>query len=359
MCVSVMRTHTATASQREPNTSLYVTRARRRADAQLVLAFTDNKTVTTGRRAHLLECSRVYEWAADTHMPMVRIEEAFNVVITLERTGSSLVTHSANKVIAQMRRLERHLLFADVEWLTEITSEHLSAFIASATTRHGEIRDPADDTIKNRRWACRRFIAACAQLGWDVHVAVPTVVSATGRVLDWARPLTDEEMHRCENHAQLFYSGDLVIVAIALAEAGADTGEIAQVRVQDVDLEHGTVTLGTKTHRSARVNALTPWGLEVLDRRIAEVWHDADHPVAVNTATPGSSSTAAISGRLRTGLDRAGLTRDPHVRPGSIRAWSGARVFAETGRIENVARWLGYTRLDNASRVIGYHWQDD
>ena len=55
-------------------------------------------------------------------------------------------------------------------------------------------------------------------------------------------------------------------------------------------------------------------------------------------------------------LQRAGIGREPDVRPGSVVAWAGVRIFSETGRIEEVARRLGMRSLDRAARFIGWDW---
>jgi integrase/recombinase XerC len=56
---------------------------------------------------------------------------------------------------------------------------------------------------------------------------------------------------------------------------------------------------------------------------------------------------------LRKNLDRAGLRRDPRVRPLSIRAWGARRLYDDGSDIEEVARRLGVRTLDSARRIIG------
>lgn len=312
---------------------------------------------TWGTRNDVLAAQRdLYAWSIDTPITVVSVDAAIEAVIILARNDAALNPASCTAFTRRLTRLRLFLRFHGVEHLTDITQDQLTEFVAGATARHGELRDPAAATIRGRRWMLGRFLDGCVQLGWPLTLTVPRVASTRDPGPDWARPLTDEEMHRCQAHAQLLPQGDLVPVAIALAQAGADTGEIWQVRVGDIDLNDGLVHFAGNARHNARANALTDWGCEILGRRINDLWYDASLPVAVNASTTGTSATAAIAQRLRTGLDRAGLTRDPHVRPGSIRAWSAASIFAETHRIEAVAMWLGYRRLDHASRIIGYHW---
>jgi hypothetical protein len=45
------------------------------------------------------------------------------------------------------------------------------------------------------------------------------------------------------------------------------------------------------------------------------------------------------------------------VRPVSVAAWAGARVLADTGRIEAAARALGCRSLDTAARLLRFDWR--
>ena len=65
-----------------------------------------------------------------------------------------------------------------------------------------------------------------------------------------------------------------------------------------------------------------------------------------------ASSCIAIAETLM----RAGIGREPDVRPGSVLAWAGRRIFDATGPIEEVARRLGIRSLDRAARFIKWGW---
>lgn len=66
-----------------------------------------------------------------------------------------------------------------------------------------------------------------------------------------------------------------------------------------------------------------------------------------------AASCQAIGETLR----RAGLGAEPDVRPASVAAWAGARVLADTDRIEAAVRALGCRSLDAAARLIGLDWR--
>lgn len=55
-------------------------------------------------------------------------------------------------------------------------------------------------------------------------------------------------------------------------------------------------------------------------------------------------------------MDRAGLGREPGLKPASITAYAAQRVLAATGRIEDAARFLGYRSLDATAQLVGHDW---
>lgn len=66
------------------------------------------------------------------------------------------------------------------------------------------------------------------------------------------------------------------------------------------------------------------------------------------------SMQASSSAALAKILKEAGLRTDPAVKPESVRAWAGQRIWLRTGLIETAAHALGCTSLDTAAAVIGY-----
>ena len=98
----------------------------------------------------------------------------------------------------------------------------------------------------------------------------------------------------------------------------------------------------------------SPGGWETLKGRTE---HD---PRLVYRGTgSGESRQAASCVAITETLERAGLAREPDVRPLSIVAWAGRRIFTETGRIDEVAKRTGVRSLDGAARLIGWEWMDE
>ncbi|MFC7898292.1 hypothetical protein [Streptomyces sp. NPDC057381] len=55
-------------------------------------------------------------------------------------------------------------------------------------------------------------------------------------------------------------------------------------------------------------------------------------------------------------IRRIGLGAEPRVKPASLTAFAGVRIFGDTGKIEDVARGLGLRSLDRAADLVGYDW---
>ena len=70
------------------------------------------------------------------------------------------------------------------------------------------------------------------------------------------------------------------------------------------------------------------------------------------------SATSSASIAIATTLRRAGLAREPDVRPASVAAWAGARAFAGGVPINGIASMLGIRSLDRTAEFIGWDWRD-
>jgi hypothetical protein len=65
----------------------------------------------------------------------------------------------------------------------------------------------------------------------------------------------------------------------------------------------------------------------------------------------------SVSANLSLALQRAGICR-VGVRPRSVREYAANRIYALTGRVEDVAGVLGLSSLDTAARYIDSRWQE-
>ena len=143
----------------------------------------------------------------------------------------------------------------------------------------------------------------------------------------------------------------------ALAEATATTHEIPRVLPDDVDLHAGTVALCGSAKTEPRRAKLTDWSIPVLARRLERAW-PTDRSLTYEGKGSAASMQASSSMAIARILNSAGLRGDPSVKPESVRAWAGRRIWVETGRIESAAAALGCMSLDTAAGIVGYEWAE-
>ncbi|HYN35517.1 MAG TPA: hypothetical protein VEV82_00930, partial [Actinomycetota bacterium] len=172
------------------------------------------------------------------------------------------------------------------------------------------------------------------------------------------RALTDDEVVLGRSSSLHSMTATNRSAAWALAEATARTSEIPQIRVSDLDLHRQRVWLHGSNKAEARWGYSTPWGLEQLARRVQVLKKSDDSDPRLVYRGEGSPHSAQVSSCLAIAesLQRAGLSVEPDVRPGSIVAWAGNKVFERSHCIGQVARALGMRSLDGAARMIDWQW---
>ncbi|MGB3411181.1 MAG: hypothetical protein WBA45_08275 [Microthrixaceae bacterium] len=225
-----------------------------------------------------------------------------------------------------------------------------------AATRDGT--EPSIATLHFRRTTLRAIYRSLRYL--DILGSDPTLdIQLPPRSSLTTRALADDEIKLLRLCALGRRRAPLrAAVALALAEATATTREIPLIHCADIDLDSGSAVV--KLPGAARVDPrdghLTPWGTSVIRR-----WFDepgsGEHLVPTKGPAgklPAQAGTCNLFGFL---LQSAGLRGEADVRPGSIRAWAGASIHRDTGRIDEVARRLGVRSLDAAADVIGFDWK--
>lgn len=106
-----------------------------------------------------------------------------------------------------------------------------------------------------------------------------------------------------------------------------------------------------------RIATLTGWGVGVVARRLGSD-QQPDRPLTYDGSGSAASMQASSSMALARVLNDAGLRRDPAIKPESVRAWAGYRIWVETGRVESAAIALGCRSLDTAAAIIRFEWAD-
>lgn len=280
------------------------------------------------------------------------LERELGLVASVLTSEGLLTEQSRARMIDLHERFGRFAAEAfGIEQLGAVTPAHVDAFVRA---KGGDRRTPSAATMHLRRSAVRLLFRTGRSLGLvtvdpTLDLALPPRTETAGR------PLANDEITVCEAASLSSLTTTRLSAAWALAEATARTAELPSLTVDDLDLDQRRVWIHGSPRTTPRWGALTDWGVRQLERHLRD--YSGTRLVYGGSGSAESrqaSSCQAIGETLR----RAGLAREPDVRPVSVAAWAGARVFAETGRIEDAARALGVRGLDRAARIIGYDWHD-
>lgn len=216
---------------------------------------------------------------------------------------------------------------------------------------------PALATCHTRRAAARLGFRILRQAGLVNHDPTADLVLSPREANRQARPLTDIEI-RVGRAATTANLEETRLPAIwALAETTATTHEIPRVLPEHIHLNSGFVLLSGSNKLVPRKGILSEWAAIALQQRLS--CRELGRPLVYEGSglSPASMQASASSALARI-MTTAGLRGDTAVKPGSVRAWAGRRIFEETGRIDAVARALGCKTLDSAALNIGFDWRN-
>jgi integrase len=242
--------------------------------------------------------------------------------------------------------------------LAEVTPAHAEGFVRAPVLYASGPRPPSVATMHLRRSAARLLFRLARTKG--LVSGDPTLdVCLPPRTPGALRPLTDEEVLLCRSASLRTASETRLPAAWSLAEATARTSEIPAITGADVDLGRGQAWIHGGAKTAPRWGEVSPWGAVQIERRvqILEKAGLGDVPLAYAGRGRPASRQASASGAICSVLVRAGLAREPDVKPASVAAWAGAQLLAEGRPIEEVARCLGVNSLDAAARLIGFDWR--
>ena len=242
----------------------------------------------------------------------------------------------------------------------QISAEQVVEFIRARISTPAGPQPPSVATMHLRRSALRLYFRTLRQLG--MCEGDPTIdLVLPPRSCLAVRPLTDDEIVVCRSFSLQTLTATRQPAAWALAEATARTSEIHHVLVSDLDLTNNRVWIHGSSKAEARWGSLSDWGATQLARRVGSLNDELTDDPAVVYEGSGSEESGQVSSCISVAetLTRAGIGKEPDVRPGSVVAWAGRRVFEETGSIEEVARRLGMRSLDRAARFIGWGWKPE
>ena len=269
------------------------------------------------------------------------------------------LTDQSSQKMAEL--LVRFTIFAEkglrLGRVAQVSSDHTRTFVHAAISTPAGTQHPSIATMHLRRSALRLYFRTLRQLG--LFDGDPTLdLELPPRSSLAMRPLTDDEVVLCRSFSLQTLTATRQPAAWALAEATARTSEIPHVRVSDLDFSNRRVWIHGSSKAEARWGYLSEWGTTQLARRVGSLKNVLEDDPAVAYEGRGSEQSGQASSCIAIAetLMRAGLGREPDVRPGSVVGWAGRRLFDETGRIEDVALRLGVRSLDRAARLIGWDW---
>jgi site-specific recombinase XerC len=278
--------------------------------------------------------------------------------VLIELRGTKLTDQSTQRM-AEL--LVRFTIFVEkgvqLRQISQVSPEHARAFVQAAISTPAGMQRPSVATMHLRRSALRLYFRTLRQL--DLFCGDPTVdLALPARSSLAMRPLTNDEVALGRSFSLQTLTATRQPAAWALAEATARTSEIPHIVVSDLDLTNGRVWIHGSSKAEARWGLLSDWGATQLARRIGSLKNELMEDPAVAYEGRGSEESAQASSCIAIAetLMRAGIGREPDVRPGSVVAWAGRRIFEESGSIEEVARRLGIRSLDRAARFIGWGW---
>ncbi|MFN8018959.1 MAG: hypothetical protein U0P45_12670 [Acidimicrobiales bacterium] len=263
---------------------------------------------------------------------------------------------------SQVRRIlqlgERFEVFCregfGVSDLEQVDPAMVRAFIGAADPDG----HPAGASLQRaRRSAVRLLFRSARRIGAAatdpaVDVSLPPLTSMR------ARPLTDDEVLECRAASAWSLASARRSLTWALAEATCRSGEVPNVRVGDIDLDQGLVTIRGGGRCAPRTARLTEWGRKLLGEHLPQA-ADPDVPLVYSGDTARLGGLVSANAAISQVLQRAGLGDEPDVRPSSVVAWAGVKVLERTGRIECVAEALGLKSLDSAASFIGWNWKTE
>ncbi len=312
----------------------------------------------TGVCATFAESSGDFNRSAEPESDRTPSELLQVILKRLKKTD--LADQSIPRVAETMARFTAYLERGHgIQSVHDIGKDHVSGFVFAPLPDPSGRRRPAVATMHLRRTALRLYFRIARQEGLlELDPTVDLYLPARSGVA--VRPLTSDEIILCRSYSLTTLTATRHPAAFALAEATARSAEIPHIRVSDLDLEGGRVWLHGSPKTEVRWGYPSQWGLLQLARRLETLKGRTEHdPRLVYRGTGSKESQQAASCiSITETLERAGLAREPDVRPLSIVAWAGRCIFTETGRIDQVARRTGMRSLDGAARLIGWEWMD-
>ncbi len=243
-----------------------------------------------------------------------------------------------------------------IELLRDVEPSHCVAYMDSPVRKRPDgWGDPEVATRYLRRTALRLLFRTCRHL--TLIDGDPTIdIILPPRSSRRTRPLDDDEEATGRLWSQPTLEDTRHPLGWALARSTMTGSEMAVACVEDLDLSGQRIWVhGNEKWREPRWAALGEWELRCVEARLSVIGTNESTPL-LTEAKKRSGRQASSCEVIRTVMRAAGLRVDPGVKPASLPAWAGAKVFERTGRIDEAAHAMGVRSLDRAAGIIRCDW---
>lgn len=296
------------------------------------------------------------------------VDTALTAWSTAQRAGS--LSNSSFAVYARLlTSFQRFASAQGVTTLNDVDARVCSTWLIAPMPRPSRTPSrPSSATSRLRATVIRQAAQTWREAGLD-PAEIDLLFTSLRASPAAPRPLTPPEALALRRSSFLRPDRCVTSACVASLLAGATQTEAAHIVDTDYDPVLRTLRLAGRAFRRPRAVAVGPEGARAFDRRVA-LLREASRRHRAATDPPRqplnlrrslddyapAAVAPAIGNTISRSIHSAGIDR-PHVTAGSLRDYAANRMFALTGRVEDVAQLLGLASLDRAQRLVDIEWQ--
>jgi integrase len=279
------------------------------------------------------------------------LDDALALVEMAIDLNSSLKEGTKVKYVGAIRRLFVFAGRIGCRFVDDFNAELVAAIVEMSTTTGAGTTRPAHSTMGLRRRATTLVITELAAVGVVLDPAIVGGPIAPTDTIE-CRPASRAELNRIEVYCAGMQRVGRVPTVIAGLYAGGTLLEIAQVRVEDIDLDGRTITFNGVRNRT---NRLDDWSVGVLADYLQR--RDlSDGELFVGGCADPSKVAQSLRVQCNKMLRACGVPSRSGLTIRSIAAGAAAEIMGERGFLY-AAKHLGMeTQLTAAARLLGVDW---
>ena len=285
------------------------------------------------------------------HDKRKRLDDAFALVHSLIESSYPSPTGTARKLHGLLIHLEKDLQAHGLEFLDEITADHVLQHMWSARKTKNGFAEVSPRTAGNRQWGYRFFQTIMGTEGFTDGCDLSGDTVSRGEP-ESPRPLNLLELDSVVAivESTLISTGEDLLVAFSMS--GATAQEAGLVRACDVDLANKVVHFHGENPRTA---VLTEWACNRIALFLSETYREGEQRLAVADFVTAENVARTVNTRLMNVMRMTGFRSGSGVTAKSIRL-GAATVVLESQGLEAAALFLGNNSLDATARMLRYEW---